>query len=203
MKLTFTHTSRRSRKRGFTLIELLIVITIIATLAGLSFGAFTAVQASARKTQANAMISGIQNAMANYFNEYGKHPVPNGGRSARESPIELQGTFLAILMGTDAGKKFNPRKIQFLEPKEAKDGFNGVVMAGTNPSSLNDPWGNPYVALLDANYDGKVTNPDDSGESDARFVNQDSIVWSTGPDGDDSQNGAPGVSVWKDNPKSW
>ena len=204
MKLSFTYSTRRSRKRGFTLIELLIVITIIATLAGLSFGAFAAVQAAAKKTQATAMISGIQNAVANYNNEYGKLPVAKGGKSAREAPIETEGTFLAILMGADAGKKFNPRKIQFLEPKEAKgEGFNGVVMAGDNPRSLNDPWGNPYVVLMDANYDGKVRNPDEDNESDTQFVNQDVIVWSRGPDGDDGAAAAPGVSVWKDNPTSW
>ena len=203
MKLSFTYSTRRSRKAGFTLIELLIVITIIATLAGLSFAAFAAVQAAAKKTQASAMISGIQNAIANYNNEYGKLPVPNGGRSAREAPTALDGTLLAILMGTDAGQKFNPRKIQFLEPKEAKDGFNGVVMAGENPRSLTDPWGNPYMALMDANYDGKVRNPDEASESQSQFVNQDAIVWSSGPDEDDGSAAAPGVSVWKDNIKSW
>ncbi len=203
MKLSFSHPSRRSRKRGFTLIELLIVITIIATLAGLSFAAFTAVQKQAKKTETLAMISGIKNGLANYYNEYGKHPVPNGGKSAREVPIKLKGSILAILMGTDAGRKFNPRKISFLEPKEAKDGFNGVVWAGKNPSSLNDPWGNPYMILLDANYDKKVRNPDESKETESQFVNQSALVWSMGPDGDDGANTDPGVSVWKDNPKSW
>ena len=182
MKLTTSLPLSRSKKRGFTLIELLIVITIIATLAGMSFAAFTAVQAQAKKTQATAMIASIQTAISNYFNEYGKYPVARGGASAREGEIETAGTFLAILMGTDAGKKFNPRKIAFLEPKEAKEGFNGVTYAGTNPDSLTDPWGNPYWVIMDANYDRKVKNPDELNEGNSQWVNAGSIVWSTGPD---------------------
>ncbi|HZV34994.1 MAG TPA: type II secretion system protein [Verrucomicrobiae bacterium] len=99
----------------------------------------------------------------------------------------------------------NPQKIQFLNAKMTGDTFSSGV---GSDYVYRDPWGNPYIISLDANYDGKtydaiyctknvsqptgggtagingtVNTVDANGAGDHFAVNGPVMVWSMGPDG--------------------
>jgi prepilin-type N-terminal cleavage/methylation domain-containing protein len=81
--LTSDLRSLTSGKRGgFTIIELLAVITLIAMLIALLFGAAQYVIRTARDQQAHTTATALQVAIASYRHEYGQWPtalaLPNG-----------------------------------------------------------------------------------------------------------------------------
>jgi prepilin-type N-terminal cleavage/methylation domain-containing protein len=62
------------RSRGFTLVELMIVIAVIAILATLALTGFRTAQASARDTQRQQNVKGVQVALECYYSENGQYP---------------------------------------------------------------------------------------------------------------------------------
>jgi len=116
-------TSRRPA--AFTLIELLVVIAILVILAGIAFPAMQGALDSAKRGQARNDVHQIAAAVKAYRLEYGRLPTP--------------GQEIAQLTGD------NPRKLIFLEAKQAKGGKGGLV--GNN--QMNNPWGEPYVINTD------------------------------------------------------
>jgi len=118
------------KSSAFTLIELLVVIAIIAILAGLGFAGMQGAMESSKRAQARNDVHQIASAVKAYLLEYGKLPSGN--------PIaELTGS--------------NPKKIVFLEAKNAKNGKGGLE-GGT----MKDPWGKSYDIELDTDYDNRV-----------------------------------------------
>ncbi len=175
------------RQHGFTLIELLVVIAIIAVLMGLAFPAFQSVQNSAKRTQARNDVTQLVTAVTAFYTEYGRYPLPPGAPSSDDftygagagSPNRM---LIQILMGKDAAA--NPRQIAFLTPTIAKqDGGYGVWLdnSGEPTSEFHHPWsrpGNtaPYQIRIDADYDGQVTDPEDS----QRMLPLGVVAWSPG-----------------------
>jgi len=85
---------------------------------------------SSKRAQARNDVHQIASAVKAYLLEYGKLPAAN--------PIpELTGN--------------NPKKIVFLEAKNAKNGKGGL-----DGGSMKDPWGEVYKIKLDDDYDNKV-----------------------------------------------
>ena len=122
------------RKRSaFTLIELLVVIAIIAILAGLGFAGVQGAMESSKKAQARNDVHQIASAVKAYQLEYGRLPE--------------SGTVIAALTGS------NPRKVVFLEAKNAK---GKPPKGGLSGKDMLDPWGNKYVIKLDDDYDNRV-----------------------------------------------
>jgi len=73
------------RRGGFTIIELLAVITLIAMLAALLFGAAQYVVRTARDQQAHTTATALQVAIASYRHEYGQWPIPDASSSEGSS----------------------------------------------------------------------------------------------------------------------
>ncbi|MBK1884062.1 type II secretion system protein [Luteolibacter pohnpeiensis] len=146
--------NRLRRTSGFTLIELLVVITIIMVLASAAFVVGSKAINKARKTVATAMATGIDSAVNRYYNEYSS--IPDVGSSvSTDSPEGVR--LLNILAGLDDGDD-NPKKIKFLELKQAKGKLDGATMSDSGKyTGLYDPWGNPYTIFLDQDYEEKVT----------------------------------------------
>ncbi len=110
----------------------------------------------------------------------------------------------------------NPDRISFLDVKTSTR--NAATLSpqqqtqGNQPSMVGadgvfrDPWGNPYIVIVDLDVDGQVRNPFYSvGGNEREFLKGTVFVWSLGPDGQgivagslDSQTG-----VNKDNIYSW
>lgn len=127
--------------QAFTLMELLIVIAILGILMGLLFPAVNGALNSARKAQAKNDVVQIANAVVMYETEYGTFPT-----NSSASPMDVGGTFLQALMGT------NPRRITFIEVPDYKKNKGGI----TNGNWI-DPWTNAYKIVVDTGYSNQVT----------------------------------------------
>jgi prepilin-type N-terminal cleavage/methylation domain-containing protein len=151
---------------AFTLIELLVVIAIIAILVGLLFPAFKAVQNQARQTQAKNDLTQIVNAVNAYYTDYGKYPLITADTTYGPGGTANNALF-NVLRGTDTTN--NPRQIVFISPSYVKTPANPRAGIATQATTINgisvaigdyvDPWGTPYNATIDGNYDNQITNP--------------------------------------------
>lgn len=113
------------RKRSaFTLIELLVVIAILVILAGIAFPAMQGALDSAKRGQARNDANQIASAIKAYRLEFGRLPAA--------------GSEIAAITGA------NPKRIIFLEAKQAKDGKGGI-----SGGEMMDPWGKPYTIVTD------------------------------------------------------
>jgi prepilin-type N-terminal cleavage/methylation domain-containing protein len=170
--------SHPASQKGFTLIELLVVITIIAVLAGLVISQAPKMMEDARKLEIRNTLISLTTGIRNYQVEYNRYPVdPNqtGGGGGDDAPPLLTDENTKIidtLMGDAAQQpgsnnssggsgsvNLNPKGIEFVTFKVAKNGRNGLVGA-QSPFSLIDMWGSPFYVLLDTNLDRKLENPD-------------------------------------------
>ena len=204
---------RQNRCRNaFTLIELLTVIAIIGVLAALLFPAVKSSMLKAETTKAQTAMSGLSHAFRSYYTEYGKWPVSD---SVNNINYFVDGNLVALLSGQDitvaptkdtggtSGKlEGNPRKIVFLEFKQADLGT-----ITTCQGCFMDPWKQPYHYRLDVLYANSIPNPFDSSRP---AITNGFLVWSAGPDGQQDPNcgDPPGPynttpCVNKDNVKSW
>lgn len=188
MKSSVFLSAQRSRRSGFTLIELLVVIGIIAILASLAFPVTQAVLQRAYKLKAQAMVKDLQVAINNYITEYNR--LPQQGQAEAPIQTDQSSPLIGILMGEATGQNsLNPRGIVFLNANMAKNNRGGLVDNGGAQISLIDQWGNPYMVLMDGNYDNKVQNPD--VQSQDQTVSEGAppqlrtrvAVFSMGPDG--------------------
>ena len=134
--------------------------------------------AKVQRLQAKQTVRELQQAILVYQLEYGRLPCEG------EEDIKLNtedDDIMSILAGD--GGKLNIREIPFYQGKRAKDAKGQMPVDGIYGEEghlkLADPWGQPYVIIMDANYDGKVQNPksDDGGKEMLRGA---VIVWSTG-----------------------
>ncbi|MDD9865821.1 MAG: prepilin-type N-terminal cleavage/methylation domain-containing protein [Verrucomicrobiales bacterium] len=134
---------------------------------------------------------------------------------------------VSILQGTEVFRngrptsnrnhKLNPRKVKFLNAREA----TSVSEPGVGTDGVyRDPWGNPYIVTVDGNHDGKAIDAfygrgsvsaagkgaGLNGLTKAKggyLANVPVMVWSLGPDGlaNGDEKGNTGVN--DDNVLSW
>jgi len=111
---------------------------------------------------------------------------------------------------TDAGGQavnfnhdLNPQKQVYLNTKVAK----GISPSGISEADMifRDPWGYPYIVILDLDYDNRVKDPFDNRTvpNGARTISESALVISLGEDGKIDFTADPGVGVNKDNIYSW
>jgi len=205
-----------ARNRAFTLIEMLAVIGIIALLVALLFPAIKSSLMKSEVTRAQSGISNLSTAFRAYYTEYGKWPISDttvgqryvvdanmvallsaGSITAGAIPtIEMNGA----ISGSSGQFQGNPRNIVFLQFKQSE--------LGAAPPYLGyylDPWKKPYFFSFDVTYVNNIPNP-----FAAQYITNGFIVWSDGPDGQESQScgDPPGPysttpCVNSDNVKSW
>ncbi|MEO5914150.1 MAG: type II secretion system protein [Luteolibacter sp.] len=204
-----THPTRR--KSGFTLVELLVVIAIIAVLAGAGFAAGNAAIQKARKTTALAACTAIDQAVSQFYAEYGAMPTKDTTSGETDAPAldtKTDKEFLNILLGLNetANPPLNTRANKFLSVKEGKkkgttDGTNGIIYNadGKTVLGLFDPWGGTYKVILDTGYDERVMPAPKGGGGPVNPLNgRHSATWSDGADGVGAAagNAADDVKTW-------
>ena len=198
-------------KRAFTLIELLTVIAIIGVLVALLFPAIKSALTKAEASKAQQGVSSLATAYKAYYTEYGKWPATTADPSGI---ISTTNWMVALLRGEDKNTQDpampnvtyngNPRKIRFLEMKNA----DLYIDPMNNVTNYVDPWKNQYQVIFDIGYSDLTTNPF-SPSSQTTFIHEGFLVWSKGPDGQDSSYAntpnpaGDGVGPNKDNVKSW
>ena len=193
-------------QRAFTLIELLVVIAIIIILAGLLYPAYNAVQSQAKRTQAKNDLTQIVNAVNAFYTEYGKYPVPSSLAAGNDCsfswdvPPALRPepynnwllNELRACTATDpscsAAATLNTRQIVFISPPTVKDPNNpksgiSTITASTPKGTYYDPWGAPYIVVIDSSYDNHVPNIyGATGGAGVSPIPQGVIAWSNGAD---------------------
>ncbi len=201
----------RRSNRGFTLVELLVVIVIIAILASLAVPVTNKVMDNANRVRLKAVMKDLQVAIGHYRTEYNRFPVTVTGDGATDAePILTNGNtnIINILMATtdpSDDPNMNSRQIKFIDLPFAKNGSFGIVdpsngSGGGTPVSLYDIWSQPYVILLDTNYDNRIENPDVSNvdllisSKAPKYLNNSAAVYSYGKDK---------VKQTKDDVNSW
>jgi len=97
----------------------------------------------------------------------------------------------------------NPQKQVYLNAKVAR----GISPSGISEADMifRDPWGYPYIVILDLDYDNRVKDPFDGRivPNGARTISEVALVISLGEDGKIDFSADPGVGVNKDNIYSW
>ena len=197
------------RRRGFTLVELLVVITIIIVLAAAGFAAAMKAMERAKKTKAQAALTAVEQAVNQFYNEYGRLPAINSSASADaqyETALEDGKKLLEPLLAkedTSASTVQNPKQLAFLSVTEGKikgtAGIDGLVYETGSTAKvrgLYDPWGHPYKIMLDNDYDEELTV--NIGGTTKNLHGRRVAVWSLGADGksDDAKTANDDVKNW-------
>ena len=153
-------------------------------------------EANAQNTAYN-----LKNAIAAYYTEYRKYPVP--GEPEGDTSLQSDHALMDVLLGSDPEAEvdgLNPRRIAFFTGKQAKPMGKGKFRKGVHleeggRGELWDPWGNYYRVVLDTDHDNRVEKPEWDKTSDSAELHESILVWSAGPDGD--------FETGKDNVKTW
>lgn len=198
------------RQRGFTLVELLVVITIIIILAAAGFAGALKAMARAKSTKAHAALTSLEQAVNQFYNEYGRLPAINSATSDAqyETALEDGKKLLEPLLGkedTTSGSSTiqNPKQLSFLSVPDGKikgtAGIDGLVYEVGSTSKvrgLYDPWGHPYKILLDNDYDEELSV--NVAGTTKNLHGRRVAVWSLGADGksDDAKTAADDVKNW-------
>lgn len=177
--------------------ELLVVITIIGILATMAFPGAKGVLDKARKAGTRNMALQTKTAISTYYTEYRRYPLPRGASSGGESPIRTDEELMDILLGAE-DNKYNPRGITFYSGKNAKGRKGGLVMNSNGGGKLVDPWGELFYVIIDTDNNNRVKAPfNKKGEDEGSNEIPDSvIVWSTGPDGPESDGVEDNITTW-------
>jgi len=207
--------SRLSRVFAFTLVELLTVIAIIGVLAALLFPAIKSSMKKAEITKAQNGVNSLSIALRSYYTEYGHWPIADTPPPPPWFYV-VDNNMVALLQGQDIGTAFqplsevggvppftahgnfqgNPRKIVFLQFKQADLGATGSQF----PGYYLDPWKKPYYFALDLGYANTVPDPFNTVGS---AITNGFLIWSDGPDNQESPTAGDGQGVNADNVKSW
>jgi len=172
-------------RRGFSLIELLVVIAIIAVLAAAGFGAGNLAINNAKKTTAQAAAQGVVGAVNSFYTDNASMPVPSGGSSVdggtKFQTDAVEGIkVLNILLGME--EEINTKKVRYLNAKEGKAKKDGIIynQTGKEATGMYDPWGNPYIIVLDTNYEERIeVKP---GNTEIQLNSRRCAVYSGGQD---------------------
>jgi prepilin-type N-terminal cleavage/methylation domain-containing protein len=147
------------RRGGFTLVELMVVIVIIALLLGLGLAGMSRIRKAAWKTDTANELMTIQNAIQEYYSQFGAYPgpIPNSqiGSTSPINPALSPAPPVASSGGFDMTKPLTVTGTENL----VLGLYGGLALSGTNiyydptqvgtgPNSLNSLSPKKYGAFL-------------------------------------------------------
>ncbi|MCD5390942.1 type II secretion system protein GspG [candidate division NPL-UPA2 bacterium] len=168
--------------RGFTVVELLTVIAIIAILAAIIMPALRRARIKAHEAKAKSMIAQLEIALSMYKTDFGSYPDYDGESTQYDAEAD---EILALLTGRDPDDP--DWDLEDGEPGEldtiGNPNWNGPYLEVKKDdikwinggNYLKDPWGNPYVIIVDLDGGTSTTYP--------RHNTFGFDIYSFGPDG--------------------
>lgn len=172
----------RERRLGFTLVELLIVMAIILLLTAILFPAVTGAKKSALIAKTQSDIKMLHSAINAFKNEYDRYPLHGTEHSARADIEYDNEKLMKTLLGNDEND--NPRGFSFLNINEASMDEDGRFVDPWVPKG--EDYGEPYEAMVDADYDGVLDVEIRTGDVNIDVVTNVAVaVWSLGDENDD------------------
>ena len=180
--------NRTISRAAFTLTELLVVITIIAILLGLLYGAIRTVSRFSRETITRGELASIEAAWKHYYNYYHTWPTNDveGSGFTQPSTTDPDETYTIgpRLAGILAGTAFtnndstllNADGVPFLE-------LTRFDSAGAPVSAWGASRGQRYFVKLDVNGDNLLTVPvDTTANGSTTNIARRVAVWTANPD---------------------
>lgn len=165
----------RRLRQGFTLVELLVVIAILGILMAMMVPAAGLIIKRTKIARAKADAGVVVATMAKYRTEYNRWP---SWVTASEPGYLTDKAWVAAMNPAPGSARTldNFNQIAFFEA-----GGGALATEGVHAGAFVDPWGNPYMYLMDMDGDGEISSPDP--EATAPILAQ-AIAWSAGSDGD-------------------
>lgn len=185
---------RRHPRAAFTLAELLVVITVIAILLGLLYGAIRTVSRFSRETITRGELANIEAAWTQYYAYYHAWPTNDTvvdaapptlvasfqrfDRTDGDVQYEIGRTLANILSGiafSNNTEVLNPDGVAFLEMTRFDSG-------GAPISAWGNLRGQRYFVRLDVNGDNAVSVPLDNNFNLTTNLYRRVAVWTAHPD---------------------
>ena len=181
-------------RKHYTIIEMLVVISILGVLIAMGAPAAIRMMSKQKSTVAKQEIGAIKQAVKAYEAEYGKLPLVGTSieiLNGTSNPTAM--AFLQELMAVTTTE--NTRNIKFLTWIDRYNASTTAVKGiGVSDDLVADnwidPWGNPYVVMIDYDYNGLIENIagdggidlDGSGSANTKLRGS-VFVFSSGEDG--------------------
>jgi prepilin-type N-terminal cleavage/methylation domain-containing protein len=166
--------SRPAGRAAFTLTELLVVISIVAILLGLLYGAIRTVNRYSRETITRGELANLEAAWKQYYAYYHVWPT-NNIEADGDARIEIDQQIAAMLSGHPTNG-LNPDAIPFLDFTR----FNSKDAAPI--SAWGDRGGERYIVRLDANGDNTLNVPLDKDGKTSNSIYRQVAVWTANPE---------------------
>jgi len=145
--------------KGYTLVEILVVVAIVGILAGISVPIGTRIYNKGLETDARSQMKQFVQGANDFAKDHGSLTyglfTDTTDRSIESNSTDSVYTgYLEILSGN--GNSLTGKN--YISLPEAENDRSGLVYTSGVPTSLLDPWGNPYTLAFDFDYDGHVNN---------------------------------------------
>lgn len=139
----------------------------------------------------------------------GKPTDPDAAEGSESGTIDAYNQFIVEL--TDPSNtlysnanslNINKRRIKFLDPKSGYDPTENGISDANAKFLWRDPWGNPYILLINTDFSDKILLP----YSKSKYIAGKVAIYSRGPNGtnDKGKNAADGTgSDVEDDIVSW
>lgn len=182
----------------------LLLIGAVAVVFGCFSDARATVMTPAEVVRELSMMKDLRTAVDAYEAEYKRYTLSDHPTMAADFDLDTaQSDFVATLLGQNLSD--NPRGIVFVDLERAKKNRPGLAV-GKSGTTIVDSFGRQYRIVMDADRDGRVSNPDrantdDRIRSDApEWLPVKVVVFSSGPDG--VFNTRDDLTSWRGGP-SW
>lgn len=147
------------------MVELLVVIAIIISLGAIGSIVYRSAYGALANTKAQQGCSDLVMAIENFQNDHnGLLPIEDYPEGDQDMAITTEETnpanLIAILTNRESGTiRVNKTGRTYLGGEPTDDPAKGGIYSRANTVGFYDPWGSPYIVVLDANMDDKVKNP--------------------------------------------